>query len=115
MTEREKETLLILHNQGESYKAIAETLNMSINTVKTVCRRYRIATEQAAAKEKEQAAAKKPARSSSLALKPRQSGRSPGSEPIVCKVTVSYAETDSKNYVRDVLSILSGNLNEVRN
>lgn len=39
MTDREKQRVAILRSQGESYNAIAVALNVSVNSVKTFCRR----------------------------------------------------------------------------
>ena len=39
MTDQEKQRISVLRSQGESYKAISETLKISINSVKTFCRR----------------------------------------------------------------------------
>ena len=40
MTKYGKEQIAFLRSKGESYKKIADTLNISINTVKSHCRRY---------------------------------------------------------------------------
>ena len=39
MTDQEKQRIAVLRSQGESYKAISEVLKVSVNTVKTFCRR----------------------------------------------------------------------------
>ena len=39
MTDQEKQRIAVMRSVGESYKEIAKTLNLSLNTVQTFCRR----------------------------------------------------------------------------
>jgi len=42
MTDLEKQRIAVMRSAGESYKEIAEALSLSVNTVKTFCRRNRL-------------------------------------------------------------------------
>ena len=42
MTDLEKQRIAVMRSAGESYKAIAKTLNLSLNTVQTFCRRNQL-------------------------------------------------------------------------
>lgn len=42
MTPEQKEAVVQLRRQGLGYKAISSTLSLSINTIKSYCRRYQI-------------------------------------------------------------------------
>ena len=39
MTDLEKQKVAVLRSQGQSYGAIADALHVSVNSVKTFCRR----------------------------------------------------------------------------
>ena len=42
MTDLEKQRIAVMRSAGESYKAIAKALNLSLNTVQTFCRRNQL-------------------------------------------------------------------------
>ena len=42
MTEMEKRRIVVMRSAGESYKTIADKLQLPVNTVKTYCRRRRL-------------------------------------------------------------------------
>ena len=42
MTDQEKQRIAVMRSTGESYKGIADALNLSVNTVKTFCRRNQL-------------------------------------------------------------------------
>ena len=42
MTDQEKQHIAVMRSAGESYKAIAKALNLSLNTVQTFCRRNQL-------------------------------------------------------------------------
>ena len=42
MTDQEKQRIAVMRSAGESYKAIAKALNLSLNTVQTFCRRNQL-------------------------------------------------------------------------
>ena len=42
MTDLEKQRIAVMRSAGESYKAIARALNLSLNTVQTFCRRNQL-------------------------------------------------------------------------
>ena len=42
MTDQEKQRIAVMRSVGESYKEIAKTLNLSLNTVQTFCRRNQL-------------------------------------------------------------------------
>ena len=42
MTDQEKQRIAVMRSAGESYKEIAKTLNLSLNTVQTFCRRNQL-------------------------------------------------------------------------
>ena len=42
MTDQEKQRIAVMRSLGESYNEIAEKLNLSVNTVKTFCRRNQL-------------------------------------------------------------------------
>ena len=42
MTDLEQRKIIVLRSEGKSYNAIAGEMNLSVNTVKTFCRRNRL-------------------------------------------------------------------------
>ena len=42
MTDQEKQRIAVMRSTGKSYKEIAKTLKLSLNTVQTFCRRNRL-------------------------------------------------------------------------
>lgn len=42
MTDQEKQRIAVMRSAGESYREIAEALSLSVNTVKTFCRRNQL-------------------------------------------------------------------------
>ncbi|MBR4457346.1 MAG: response regulator transcription factor [Clostridia bacterium] len=110
MTELQKENIAFLRSQGESYKAIADALNVSINTVKTFCRRSRLAAALEMENDAETSAINNLISTgnrgnSTGAARYRRKGRT---GPILCDVTVSYADADDESAIPDVLNMLSG-------
>ncbi|HHT14461.1 MAG TPA: hypothetical protein GXZ86_01140 [Clostridiales bacterium] len=47
MTDLEQRKIIIMRSEGKSYNAIASDMNISINTVKTFCRRNRLGGNRA--------------------------------------------------------------------
>ena len=47
MTDLEKQKVAILRSQGQSYGAIADALHVSVNSVKTFCRRSHLSGARA--------------------------------------------------------------------
>ena len=47
MTDQEKQRIAVMRSVGESYKEIAKTLNLSLNTVQTFCRRNMLTGKRA--------------------------------------------------------------------
>ena len=44
MTNKQKEKIIVLRQDGTSYKEIAEQLDLSVNTVKSYCQRHELQT-----------------------------------------------------------------------
>ncbi|WP_369677897.1 RNA polymerase sigma factor [Ruminococcus sp. CAG:379] len=42
MTNKQKEKIIVLRQDGTSYKEIAEQLDLSVNTVKSYCQRHEL-------------------------------------------------------------------------
>ncbi len=53
MTGQEKQRIAVMRSLGESYNSIAGELNLSVNTVKTFCRRNQLTGIRAAVSEPE--------------------------------------------------------------
>ena len=55
MTDLEQRKIIVLRSEGKSYNAIAGEMNLSVNTVKTFCRRNRLGGTRGIEKESEKA------------------------------------------------------------
>lgn len=53
MTDLEQRKIIVLRSEGKSYNAIAGEMNLSVNTVKTFCRRNRLGGTRGIEKESE--------------------------------------------------------------
>ena len=115
MTDQEKQRIAVMRSAGESYKEIAKTLNLSLNTVQTFCRRNQLTGMRGGV-------SAPPNLSASLAtdglLSPLKGGNStavetPGrlentgvSRKHAFKVKLEFADADDASAVPDVLRML---------
>lgn len=112
MTDLEKQKVAVLRSEGKSYGAIAEELNVSINSVKTFCRRSRLAgaratetiseTEQKTdLTERENRVISTGAETPKVLEKTGVSAAHP-----TCRVKVTFADEGDENAIPDVLGML---------
>ena len=112
MTAQEKQRIAVLRSQGESYKAISETLKISINSVKTFCRRCHLTGIRG---EKD---LKKPSEKNNL-IDDENRGNTVNAEtqtyaektgvPVprtACKVKLVFSDTPDEGAIQDVLGML---------
>lgn len=116
MTDQEKQRIAVMRSAGESYKEIAKTLNLSLNTVQTFCRRNKLTgTRGGAAAPKDLSAT--PATDGLLsAMKGGNSTAGETPEKLentgvsrkqpAFKVKLEFADADDESAVPDVLRML---------
>lgn len=116
MTNQEKARIIEMRSNGEGYNAIAETLKLSINTVKTFCRRNNLTGMRAVPVHREDLSSPsdtdrlmsgEKGGNSTAARKPSplgNTGVSADQQP--CRVTISFAEESKGNVLTDVLGML---------
>ena len=116
MTDQEKQRIAVMRSVGESYKEIAKTLNLSLNTVQTFCRRNMLTGKRAGSSGPEDLSIK-PAVNGLLSVSndgntigdktsgnPENTGVTKG-RPAV-KVKLEFADEPDETAVRDVLRML---------
>ncbi len=108
MTDREKQRIAIMRSRGESYNAIAAALNVSVNSVKTFCRRSHFSGARAAESLPENDLTESENRVITTVTetpKPlKKTGVSP-SHP-ACRVKLTFSEEGDENAIPDVLGML---------
>ena len=112
MTDLEQRKIIILRSEGKSYNAIADELNISVNTVKTFCRRNRLGGTRAVEKESEttpeidliSAGNRANSTDTEKPGKPESAGVSAPRK--TWKVNVKFAESADENAIPDVMEIL---------
>ena len=116
MTDQQKQRIAVMRSAGESYKEIAKTLNLSLNTVQTFCRRNMLTGKRAGSSSLEDLSIK-PAANGLLSVSNdgntnaakasgnlEKTGDSRG-RPAV-KVKLEFADEPDETAVRDVLRML---------
>ena len=116
MTDQQKQRIAVMRSVGKSYKEIAKTLDLSLNTVQTFCRRNMLTGRRAGNPTPEDLSIK-PAVNGLLSVSndgntiadktsgnPENAGVSRG-RPAV-KVKLEFAEEADETAVRDVLRML---------
>ena len=117
MTDLEQRRIVVLRSEGKSYNAISHELNLSVNTVKTFCRRNRLGGDRRPVGTQPENVSV--ISHSDLLLYSGNRGNSTvkrsnkGSQPNV-ELTVTYAEKPDGSAVADVLSMLISASYEVR-
>ncbi len=108
MTDLEKQKVAVLRSQGQSYGAIADALHVSVNSVKTFCRRSHLSGARAAESLPENDLTEGENRVITTVTEtpkaPEKTGVSP-SHP-TCRVKLTFAEKGDENAIPDVLGML---------
>ena len=116
MTDQEKQRIAVMRSAGVSYKEIAKTLNLSLNTVQTFCRRNQLAgTRGGVSAPKDLSAAPAtdgllsfPKGGNSTAVEAPESLENTGvsrKQPAF-KVKLEFTDADDESAVTDVLRML---------
>ena len=95
MTEMEKRRIVVMRSAGESYKTIADKLQLPVNTVKTYYRRRRLEKLSASTATHD-------------LLSEQTDGNSTQRKAIVCEVKLEFAENDDETAAADMVRILLG-------
>lgn len=116
MTDLEKQKVAVLRSEGKSYGAIAEELNVSINSVKTFCRRSHLAgsraTENISETEQKTDLTERGNRVISTGTETPKALEKTGvslTHP-TCRVKVTFADEDDENAIPDVLGMLMSSM-----
>ena len=116
MTDQEKQRIAVMRSVGESYKEIAKTLNLSLNTVQTFCRRNMLTGKRAGSSDPEDLSIKPAANgllsvsndgntnANKTSVNLENSGVSRG-RPAV-KVKLEFADEPDETAIRDILRML---------
>ncbi len=105
MTDLEKQRVAVLRSQGQSYGAIADALHVSVNSVKTFCRRSHLSGARNAESLPEHNLTKGENRViTTVSETPEKPGVSP-THP-TCRVKLTFAEEGDENAIPDVLGML---------
>ncbi|MBQ7184897.1 MAG: helix-turn-helix domain-containing protein [Clostridia bacterium] len=112
MTDLEQRKIIILRSEGKSYNDIADELNMSVNTVKTFCRRNRLGGVRAPEKGSEttpeidliSVGNRVNTNDTDKPGKPENTGISAPRK--TWKVNVKFAESADENAIPDVMEML---------
>ena len=103
MTDQEKQRIAVMRSVGESYKEIAKTLNLSLNTVQTFCRRNMLTGKRAGSFSLEDLSiGNTNANKTSVNLENTGVSRR---QPTV-KVKLEFADEPDETAIRDVLRML---------
>lgn len=98
LTDNQKKQIEVLRMKGSGYKRTADTLGISVSTVKSYCRRHGLASGDVIVEE----SSKKPApHREAIAHTPKVEKTEP-----VCDVTLSFAD-ESEFSLRDLACILT--------
>ena len=117
MTDLEQRRIVVLRSEGKSYNAISRELKLSVNTVKTFCRRNRLSGDKRPV-DTQHGNVSVTSHSDGL-LYGRDRGNSTvkrsdkGAQPNV-ELTVTYAEKPDGAAITDVLGMLISASYEVR-
>lgn len=112
MTDLEQRKIIVLRSEGKSYNAIAGEMNLSVNTVKTFCRRNRLGGTRGIEKESEKAPeidllSQKNRGNTTDTDKPESLESTGFSAPRrAFKVKVTFAESADEQAIPDVMEML---------
>ena len=105
MTDLEKQKAAVLRSQGLSYGAIAAELHVSVNSVKTFCRRSHLSGVRAAESLSENNLTESKNRVITTVTETSvETGVSPAHP--TCKVKLTFSEEGDENAIPDVLGML---------
>ena len=105
MTDLEKQKVAVLRSQGQSYGAIADALHVSVNSVKTFCRRSHLSGARVAESLPENDLTEGENRViTTVTETPVKAGASPLPPP--CRVKLTFSEEGDENAIPDVLGML---------
>jgi hypothetical protein len=105
MTDLEKQKVAVLRSQGQSYGAIADALHVSVNSVKTFCRRSHLSGARVAESLPENDLTEGENRViTTVTETPVKAGASP-LHP-TCRVKLTFSENGDENAIPDVLGML---------
>lgn len=115
MTDQEKQRIAVMRSLGESYNEIAGRLNLSVNTVKTFCRRNQLTGVRASISEHEEGSI---APATQCLLSATNDGNSTDAETAEgkrtrasagrrdFKVTLEFSDEDDETAVTDIIQML---------
>ena len=116
MTDQEKQRIAVMRSTGESYKEIAKTLNLSLNTVQTFCRRNQLTGMRggvstpkdlsAAPATDGLPSAPKDGNSTAVETPERRENTGVSRKQPAFKVKLEFADADDESAVPDVLRML---------
>ena len=108
MTDLEKQKVAVLRSQGQSYGAIADALHVSVNSVKTFCRRSHLSGARATESLPENDLTDGENRViTTVTETPKplvKAGVSPAHPS--CRVKLTFSENGDENAIPDVLGML---------
>lgn len=105
MTDLEKQKVAVLRSQGQSYGAIADALHVSVNSVKTFCRRSHLSGSKPAESLPENNLTESENRViTTVTETPVKAGAS-RTHP-TCRVKLTFSENGDENAIPDVLGML---------
>ncbi len=105
MTDLEKQQVAVLRSQGQSYGAIAEALHVSVNSVKTFCRRSHLSGARTAESMPENDLTEGKNRVITTVTETPEKTRVSPAHP-TCRVKLTFAEEGDENAIPDVLGML---------
>ena len=108
MTDLEKQKVAVLRSQGQSYGAIADALHVSVNSVKTFCRRSHLSGTRVAESLPENDLTEDENRVITTVTETPKPAEKPGVSPVhpTCRVKLTFAEEGDENAIPDVLGML---------
>ena len=108
MTDLEKQKVAVLRSQGQSYGAIADALHVSVNSVKTFCRRSHLSGSRNAESLPENNLTESENRVITTVSETPKPAEKPGVSPThpTCRVKLTFSEEGDENAIPDVLGML---------
>lgn len=108
MTDLEKQKVAVLRSQGQSYGAIADALHLSVNSVKTFCRRSHLSgSKPAESLPENNLTESENGVITTVTETPKplvKAGVSPAHPS--CRVKLTFSENGDENAIPDVLGML---------
>ena len=108
MTDLEKQKVAVLRSQGQSYGAIADALHVSVNSVKTFCRRSHLSGSKPAESLPENNLTESENRVITTVTETPKPLVKAGVSPThpTCRVKLTFSEKGDENAIPDVLGML---------